>query len=316
MAHKVRSPLRRRSGRVAAGSGMGDLWDAGLCRARCRFFVVEATASAKAVDDDRDLGQFVGERVIAGRFEGGGERQHRLAVVAGGGDDVDRRSAGCGSGCRSCRARRRARVPSASSAAPPLITNPAWVAAPIAANTVTGTAIANAHGDAATSTTSARSIHTPGSPNSDPTTAIDGGDDQDAGHQRAGDPVGEPLRAALAVLGFLDGAHDAGQRAVAGRRRGLDLEDAAAVDAAGEHPVADVDLDRDRLAGHRRHVERWNDRRRTTPSVGIRSPARNTITSPTTTSPVGTSTIVAARRTPGGVGHQRRARPAARAATW
>ena len=37
-------------------------------------------------------------------------------------------------------------------------------AEPIAEITVTGTAIANAHGDAATSTTSARSTHSAGSP--------------------------------------------------------------------------------------------------------------------------------------------------------
>ena len=63
-------------------------------------------------------------------------------------------------------------APNPSRAAPPLITRPACVAAPTDANTVTGTAIANAHGDAATSTTSARSTHRPGSPASEPTIAI------------------------------------------------------------------------------------------------------------------------------------------------
>ena len=63
-------------------------------------------------------------------------------------------------------------LPSASSAAPPLINTPERVAAPIAATTVTGTEMANAHGAAATSTTSERSIHVAGSPSRLPTTAI------------------------------------------------------------------------------------------------------------------------------------------------
>jgi len=60
---------------------------------------------------------------------------------------------------------------SRSNAAPPLITLPVLVAAPIAAKTVTGIEIANSHGDAATSTTSTRSIQTRGSPVSDPIAA-------------------------------------------------------------------------------------------------------------------------------------------------
>ncbi|SHQ85040.1 Uncharacterised protein [Mycobacteroides abscessus subsp. abscessus] len=63
-------------------------------------------------------------------------------------------------------------TPRASRAAPPLTSTPSLEAAPIAATTVTGTEIASAHGDAATSTTRARSIHTNGSPNTEPSTAI------------------------------------------------------------------------------------------------------------------------------------------------
>ena len=55
---------------------------------------------------------------------------------------------------------------SASRAAPPLISAPERVAAPIAATTVTGTEMANAHGAAATSTTSERSIQAAGRPSS------------------------------------------------------------------------------------------------------------------------------------------------------
>ena len=60
--------------------------------------------------------------------------------------------------------------PSRSNAAPDLMTTPNWLAAPIAATTVSGTEIASAHGDAATRTTSARVIHVSGSPSSEPIT--------------------------------------------------------------------------------------------------------------------------------------------------
>ena len=62
--------------------------------------------------------------------------------------------------------------PMASRAAPPLTRVPCLEAAPIAATTVTGTEIASAHGEAATSTTRARSTQVSGSPNSAPTTAM------------------------------------------------------------------------------------------------------------------------------------------------
>ena len=63
-------------------------------------------------------------------------------------------------------------VPSCSNAAPDLMTTPNLLAEPIAEITVTGTAIASAHGEAATNTTSARSIHVPGSPIRNPNAAI------------------------------------------------------------------------------------------------------------------------------------------------
>src|SRR5699024_1523154 len=63
-------------------------------------------------------------------------------------------------------------VPNCSNAAPDLIITPSSLADPIAEITVTGTAIASAHGDAATSTTRARSIHVPGSPTMNPKAAM------------------------------------------------------------------------------------------------------------------------------------------------
>ena len=62
----------------------------------------------------------------------------------------------------------RSIAPSRSNAAPDLTTTPKRLAAPIAEMTVTGTEIANAHGEAATRTTRARVIHSTGSPNSEP----------------------------------------------------------------------------------------------------------------------------------------------------
>ena len=59
-------------------------------------------------------------------------------------------------------------LPRVSTAAPPLISTPMRLAAPTEATTVTGTEIARAHGEAATSTTRARSNHRTGSPTMNP----------------------------------------------------------------------------------------------------------------------------------------------------
>ena len=63
-------------------------------------------------------------------------------------------------------------VPSCSKAAPDFMITPNLLAEPIAEITVTGTAIAKAQGEAATSTTSARSIHVCGSSTTNPYAAI------------------------------------------------------------------------------------------------------------------------------------------------
>ena len=59
-------------------------------------------------------------------------------------------------------------APSRSNAAPDFTTTPKRLAAPMAEITVTGTEMASAHGEAATSTTSARVIHSTGSPSREP----------------------------------------------------------------------------------------------------------------------------------------------------
>ena len=62
-------------------------------------------------------------------------------------------------------------VPNCSKAAPDLMTTPNFEAEPMALMTVTGTAMASAQGDAATSTTRARSTHVHGSPTTTPKSA-------------------------------------------------------------------------------------------------------------------------------------------------
>ena len=62
--------------------------------------------------------------------------------------------------------------PRVSRAAPPLIRMPRRLAAPIEATVVTGTEIANAHGEAATTITSARCSHSIGSPSRNPATTV------------------------------------------------------------------------------------------------------------------------------------------------
>src|SRR5699024_1788468 len=62
-------------------------------------------------------------------------------------------------------------TPNRSNTAPDVMITPHLLADPIPATTVSGTEIASAHGEAATSTPSARASHRSGTPNSDPMTA-------------------------------------------------------------------------------------------------------------------------------------------------
>ena len=109
-------------------------------------------------------------------------------------------------------------------------------AAPIAAMTATGTLKAKAHGrgrdehDQGT-----RDPHARGRRGALPSSGDEGGQDKHTGDERPGDPFGEPLAGALALLRLLDDADEPGQRVVRGGRGHLDLERAGAVDGAGEH---------------------------------------------------------------------------------
>ncbi len=82
----------------------------------------------------------------------------------------------------------------------------------------------------------------------------DGGD-EDAGHQRAGDPVGQPLGGAAAGLLGLHHVHDAGQGVVLRGGGDRHLQGAGAVDRPGEDVLAGPGLHRHGLAGDRRGVQ-------------------------------------------------------------
>ena len=117
----------------------------------------------------------------------------------------------------------------------------------------------------------------------------DGERDHDR-HEDAGDPVGEPLHLGLAVLGVLDEPRHLRELGVGSDAGGADDEPSAGVDGGADDGVTDADLDRDRLAGQHRGVDRgraaldrrrrWRSSRRAGPrtcrrptscSVGIRS---------------------------------------------
>ena len=152
-------------------------------------------------------------------------------------------------------------VPRVSSAAPPLTSTPSLLAAPIAATTVTGTEIASAHGDAATRTTRARSIHTTGSPSRLPITAISAAAIITPGTRglamRSARRWLAPLRDCSASTIFTILASELSSAVVVD----LDGQDAGAVDRPGEHLVTGSGLDRHRLTGDRRDVQRGAARR-------------------------------------------------------
>ncbi len=72
-------------------------------------------------------------------------------------------------------------------------------------------------------------------------------EDEYAGHERAGDTVGEAGAVALLCLRLLHQVDDRGQRVVGARCGRLDLQRTSGVDRAGRYGVAGLDLDRDRL---------------------------------------------------------------------
>ena len=81
------------------------------------------------------------------------------------------------------------------------------------------------------------------------------GEDHHAGHQRAGDLVGDARTLALLGLGLLDELHDRGQRVVGARGGRLDLQHSGGIDRPRRDRVIGCDLDRDRLAGDRGRVQ-------------------------------------------------------------
>src|SRR5690606_16289316 len=170
--------------------------------------------------------------------------------------------------------------PKASNAAPPLTRTPCLEAAPTAATTVTGTEIANAHGEAATSTTKARSTHVAGSPRSEPTPAISAATTITPGTSgratRSANRCPAPLRACSA--------------STTDTMRANELSDAAAVTATSNTPVplmapantsspgpASTGTDSPVMADTSKALRPVT----TVPSVATRSPGLTTITSPT-----------------------------------
>jgi hypothetical protein len=84
----------------------------------------------------------------------------------------------------------------------------------------------------------------------------DGGDAQDHRHEHACDPVGQALHRGLGALGGLDQPHDLGQGGVGPDPGRPHHQPALQVDGGPGDVVARADLDRDRLAGQQRPVDR------------------------------------------------------------
>ena len=176
--------------------------------------------------------------------------------------------------------------------------------APIAANTVTGTAIANAHGAAATSTTKPARSTAVGSPASDPTIATRAATIMIAGHQRSGDAVGEALGRPLRSW--------ASSTMCTMRASVLSAAAAVAIDLEAPPPLmlpastrsprpTSIGIDSP-VTADMSSIDRPST---TTPSVdeALARP-HNTITSPAATLAVGTSTTSPSRRSRAVVGHQ------------
>ena len=118
----------------------------------------------------------------------------------------------------------------------------------------------------------------------------------------AREALDEGLRRRPLRLRALDEVDDPRQRGVAPEPRDADLERAAAVDGAGEHFVARRLVDRQRLAGDRRLVDRALRRRRPSPSSGIFSPGLMTMTAPGAIASTPTRRSPAASRTSASAG--------------
>ena len=181
--------------------------------------------------------------------------------------------------------------PNRSNAAPDFTTTPNFDAAPMADTTVTGTAIARAHGDAATSTTRARVIHTPGSPlSSDPSTPTSTARIITPGTR------GRAMRSARRARSpFSACACSTSSTIVVS-----ELPVPAAVASTSRTPVVLIDPADTSMPGSTStgidspviaDVSRLLRPARTMPSVAIRSPGRTTSTSPTRSSFASTSVV-------------------------
>ena len=110
---------------------------------------------------------------------------------------------------------------------------PAWAARPVPTMMAVGVARPMAHGQAMMRTVMAAmspSVKLGSGPRTSQATNVDGGEDQDDGHEDRADAVGQRLDGRLGALRLLDHAHDLRQHGVASDARGAQDERAAPVD--------------------------------------------------------------------------------------
>jgi hypothetical protein len=88
------------------------------------------------------------------------------------------------------------------------------------------------------------------------TTNVSRADGQHDRHEDPADPIGQPLDRRLGTLGSADQVHDLGQRRVAPDPRRPEQERAVAVHRGADDLIARALVDRQRLAGEHRLVDR------------------------------------------------------------
>ena len=144
-----------------------------------------------------------------------------------------------------------------SSTSGPLIRMPSWAPRPVPTISAVGVASPSAHGQAmiSTATAAVNAAEAPAPATSQPP-RVPSASAITSGHEDPGDPVGEPLHLGLAVLGLLDQPGHLRQLGVGADPGGADDEPPAGVDGRPGHRVAGADLDRHRLAGEHRGVDR------------------------------------------------------------
>ena len=139
----------------------------------------------------------------------------------------------------------------------PLISRPSWAPRPVPTSSAVGVASPSAHGQAmistATAAVNANSADSP-APSQKPSVAT--ASPITIGTKIARDAVGEALDRRLAGLGLGDEPRDLRERGVAADLGGAHDEAAAGVDGRAGDRVAGLLLDRHRLAGEQRLVDR------------------------------------------------------------